>query len=271
MGLNYKQKSKSYKKHTLMHNKFNICKLTIVGFSLAFASCTKDGSTGPAGPAGPTGPAGPSYVGAIDGHVTLFDQYGSRVLTGLQNVTLSLNGTSVPVDSTGYYRKGSVSTGTFYITASNSGYGSTRINSFQFLSDTLNRDVRMSAIPNFSPSAFTVTPQTGADSLAIGFPTDTRVRTCIIFLNKGATAGSTPDKYLLVYTRNIPANSNRPVPLVIPAQDLINAGFSSGQTVYATAYGYVVNDASVYEDLTTGKGVYTAVSIAPMTVTFTAP
>ncbi len=238
---------------------------------MGISSCTKskDGATGPAGP---VGPAGPSYIGAISGHVSLFDQYGSKVLTGLGNVYLAFDGYStVAVDSSGYYIKGSVGTGSYSISASNTGYGATHVNSFQFLADTLNRDVKLSAIPAFAPTSVTATALSGADSLTLIFSADTRARNCIVFLNKGTAAGSTPDKYLLVYTKAIPANSTRPVFINIPAQDLANAGFTTGQTVYVAGYGYVVGDASAYEDLATGKTVYTAVSATPVTTTFTAP
>ena len=252
----------------------NIKKISIyllaAAMSAGFASCTKNGSTGATGATGPAGPAGPAYTGAIDGHVTLYDQYGTKVLSGLSAVTLSVDANTVPVDTTGYYVKGSLPTGTYYMNASATGYGSTHVNSFQFLADTLNRDIKLSAIPNFAPSTLTATPNSIGDSLTITFPPDARGRNCIIFLNKNA-AGNTPDKYLLVYTKAITGNSPRPTTFIIPAQDLTDAGFTAGQTVNVAVYGYVIGDVSSYEDLSTGKIVYTPVSSTAMTATFTAP
>jgi hypothetical protein len=49
------------------------------------------------------------------------------------------------------------------------------------------------------------------------------------------------------------------VVISIPAGDLNNAGLFYGEQVYYAAYSYVVNDASVYEDMATGKNVYNAV------------
>ena len=247
--------------------------LALVCLSIAFVSCTKDGTAGAAGPIGPTGATGPSFVGAIQGHVSLFDQYGSRVLTGLKNVQLVLSGHSVPVDSNGHYILGSLATGAYTISASNAGYGSTYTNNFQFLADTLNRDIKLSAIPNFSPTAFSAYPVAagGSDSLVLTFPTDSRARNCIVFLNSSSTVGSTPSKYLLAYNKAIAANSTKPTTIIIPAQDLANVGIATGATVYAIAYGYVVSDGSAYEDIATGKIVYTAVSSASLTTTFTAP
>ncbi|NDC42822.1 MAG: hypothetical protein EBZ77_14940 [Chitinophagia bacterium] len=248
--------------------------ITALCLVVGLASCQK-GDTGPAGAAGatgPAGPAGPSYVGALVGHVSLFDQYGSRILTGLSSVQLTFNGNiNVTPNATGYYQVNNVATGVYNIAASNTGFGNTKVNNFQFLKDTLNRDVKLSAIPDFAPLTITATATSIGDSIALTFNTDTRARACIVFINTGAAAGSTPDKYLIVFNKAIPANSTRPVGIIVPAQDLANAGIASGTTVNVTAYGYVVNDASAYEDLSTGKIVYTAVSTGSVTTTFTAP
>ena len=251
----------------MQHSKiFGVLSLGILGF---FASCTKTGSTGPAGP---VGPAGPSYTGAISGHVSLYDQYGTKVLTGINSVQVSLDGNAaIAPDATGYYMIGGVSTGSHYMTASNSGYGSTRADNFQFLSDTLNKDIKMAAIPDFSPATIAATVVATGDSVALTFPVDTRARNYILFVNNNSTVGGMPSNYLLAYSRAIAANSTRPVTFVIPTQDLRDAGIASGATVYLAAYGYVTNDVSAYEDYQTGKTVYTAISAASMTTTITAP
>ena len=231
------------------------------------ASCSKEG------PSGATGPAGPSFSGGISGHVSLYDQYGRRVLTGLNTVQLSLNGASaVNPDATGYYSY-AATTGDYNISAIASGYGSTKTNNFQYLADTLNRDIKLSAIPNFVPSSLTVTPTAGAvagDSLVLMFTADTRARSCIVFLNSSATVTSSPANYLLAYTKAVPANATR-VAIVVPAQDLYDAGFVSGSAVYFAAYGAPVGDVSAYEDIGTGRTMYTAVSTTSVTATATTP
>ena len=58
---------------------------------------------------------------------------------------------------------------------------------------------------------------------------------------------------------------------MIPAGDLYDDGLLSGSTFYCAAYGYVTGDVSVYEDLTTGKNVYNAVSANPVTATGVTP
>ena len=246
-----------------MHSK-KFTFIFVLGCIGLLSSCSKKGDTGPAGPAGP---AGPTYTGAISGHVSLFDQYGSKVLNGLTSVQLSLNGAAATnPDATGYYIYGGIATGVYNFSVQCSGYGGTRINNFQYLSDTLNRDIKLSAIPNFSPTAVASYPTAAAngDSLVLTFTADNRIRSCMIFVNNTAAVNNLPANYLIAYTKSIPANATRVV-FVIPLQDLNDIGIASGSTAFYAVYGSAVNDASAYEDLATGKGVYTAVSTTPVT------
>lgn len=250
--------------------KRNIVAAATLAALASLSSCTKKGDTGPAGA---TGPAGPSYTGAISGHVDLYDQYGSKVLTGLSSIQVSLDGGSIQnATATGYYMFGNVTTGSYTLSATNSGYGATQVTNFQFLSDTLNRDLKMSAIPTFSPATFDVYPTAAGtgDSIVMTFSTDTRVRNSIVFINSSSTVNGQPANYLISYTKTIGANVPRAV-IIIPKQDLINAGLTSGSTYYLAAYGYVVSDASAYEDYATGKTVYNAISSTPLTATAVVP
>ena len=247
--------------------KLKLLPVVSIGFSVLMASCAKEG------PTGPTGPAGPAYTGAISGHVSLYDQYGSKVLTGLSTAQLSLNGgTATTPDATGYYIFSNTTTGQYSIGASASGYGSTNANNFQYLSGTLNKDIKMSAIPSFAPTGFTAyqSVASSGDSLVITFDADSRARNCIVFLNNTSTVNNQPVNYLLYYAKGIAANATKAT-IVIPAQDLYDAGFTSGSTVYYAAYGYVLSDASSYEDLATGKAVITPVSTTSSTATATTP
>ena len=253
---------------------------TIIAIAICvglLSSCTKTGSTGPAGATGPTGPTGatgPAYTGAISGHVSLYDQYGSKILTGLSNVAISLNDSAaISPNAAGFYIFPGLVTGQYYINASATGYGATKANNFQLLSDTLNKDIKLSIIPTFSPTGFTEYATIGAvtgDSLVLNFTADTRARECIVFMNSTSTVNSQPANYLLYYAKAINANQTR-VQITVPAQDLYDAGFASGQTVYYVAYGYVVGDASVYEDLNTGRNVFNAVSASSLTVSGVTP
>jgi hypothetical protein len=231
-------------------------KLAIVGLSVILfaASCAKEG------PAGPTGPAGPSYVGNINGHVSLYDQYGSKVLIGLDSVRLAITGATIYVhpDSTGYYNYTYVATGEYYITASDSGYGATNTNNFQFLSGTFNKDIGLSAIPTFSLSV-TTSAGGGYDTVNVNCAADPNIRSVIVFVGSTPLVNNAPASFLLDYVKNIPANATK-VPFYISAQQLYDAGFVSGKPVYFAVYSHSMNDQSAYEDQTTGKTIYNAVN-----------
>ena len=216
-------------------------------------SCAKEG------PTGPTGPAGPSFTGSISGHVSLYDQYGSQVLARINKVRLTLtNDTVIHPDTSGYYIYNSVITGNYSIAVSDSGYGATLLNYFQFVSGALNKDIHMSALPRFSVSSVTAAENTAAQSdvLTITVPADARDRNCIVFVAGNVSVRN--NNYLLDYVVPVPANSTTAT-LTVPAQDLYNVGFVTGSMTYYAAYSYVVNDMSVYEDLSSGKRVYNAV------------
>jgi hypothetical protein len=234
----------------------DIAVITALGIITLFGSCAKEG------PNGPTGPAGPSYIGTISGHVTLFDQYGSRVTTGLSNVSLSLNGntTIVHPDNSGFYSYPSISTGIYTLAASDSAYAST-INSFNYVSGTLNKDMKMSAIPDSFVYSLTTSCDTitALDSLVLTFKHDTRARNCIVFASTSPAVGNTPDSYLWFKVISVSATAPA-VSFVVPRQDLTDVGMVSGARVYYVAYSYVVGDASAYEDFNTGKNVYNAVN-----------
>lgn len=221
------------------------------------ASCSKEG------PNGATGPAGPAYTGTISGHVSLFDKYDSKILSGYKSVKIVLNGATVNPDSTGYYSYINIATGNYSIAASDSAYAATTLNNVQFITGTLNRDIKLSIIPDSFLNSFTSMPASSiaADSLTINVDADSRARNCIVFLSNNSSVSN--GSYLLSYVKSIPANATKVI-AVIPAQDLYNAGFTSGAKVYYAAYSYVINDVSVYEDLSTGKNVYNAVNHIPL-------
>ncbi len=234
--------------------------------TILLASCAKEG------PTGPTGPAGPSYTGSISGHVMLFDKYGSPVIGGYTSAKLTLasatttvsNGGAATPDNSGYYIYSSVKTGSYSITATNSGYGSKIINNVDFVLGNLNQDIQISAIPDSFITGFHA--QSSAvglyDSLNFSYAADPRVRNAILFVNSKASVGNLPANYLLKYVVQIPANTPG-VKFMIPQQDLLNAGLATGAKVYFAAYSYVIDDKSVYEDLATGKSVYNAVYPVP--------
>ena len=230
-------------------------------FVLFAASCTKKGDTGPAGPAGPPGTS--VYKGIVDGHVIVYDQYGSKKTSGLDGVQVTLKGVSTVVtDASGYFVFNNVSTGDYTITASGAGLGGTTVYNVPFLKDSIYTDVKMSQIPAFNLSTFTAYHNTGSqyDSLVMTFPGDARVRNCIVFVNKTSNAGNMPGDYLLTYVKALPANTwSTTVVLRIPVADLNSLNLYFGDKVYYGAASYVVNDASLYEDHSSTQNVYSAV------------
>ncbi len=235
----------------MRNHKLAVAALSIISL---FASCAKEG------PTGPTGPAGPSYVGSISGHVSLFDQYGVKVLTGVDSVRLTISGTTAYInpDNSGYYAYNYIATGEYNITASDSGYGATNTNNFQFLSGTFNKDIGLSAIPSFSLT-LTTGAGGGYDTLNINCTADPNIRSLVVFVGNTPSVSNFPAAFLLSFAKNIPANATK-VPVYISAQELYNAGFESGNEVYYAVYSHSLNDASAYEDQATGKMVYNAVN-----------
>lgn len=226
---------------------------------ITFISCTKKGDTGPAGP------AGPSFKGCISGYVSIYDAAGSKKLTGLQNIVLTLKGgTTINADVNGHYIFTNVSSGTYNITASGPGMAATLVNNIGFVSDTFFKNITLSAVPDFNISSFKAFHNAGSqfDSLIMTVPTDTRSRNVIVFVNNSPVVNNMPGNYLGVFTKAVNASpwpGTATLPLRISASDLNNLNLYYGDKVYYAAYSYVVNDASVYDDPQTGAKVYNAV------------
>ena len=229
------------------------------------SSCAKEGPTGPAGI------AGPGYVGSISGHVMLYDQYGNRILSNIDSARIKLNAnpansvvfagdTLVSPDTYGYYIYSNISTGQYYFTAADTGYGATSINYFNFLSGSLNVDIKLSAMPAFSISSIAAYQDsvTQIDSLIISCAPDPQIRSCVIFVNSSSSVAP-GESYVLSYVKNIPANASQ-ITAIITKQELIDAGFVHDGLIYFTVFSHAFNDQSAYEDLATGKTVYNAVS-----------
>ncbi len=232
--------------------------ILVSGIVLLASSCSKKSKTGPTGP---TGPAGPSFKGVINGHVGVYDQYGINLLSGLENITLTMQGgKTVTADKNGYFIFDSVSTGTYKITAGGTSYATTMVPNVGFIKDTLYQHINLSLKPTFNVESFTAMHNAGStyDSLIITAGADTRARNCIVFVNNKPAVNNQPGNYLISYVKTINPNTGIAV-LRIPAWELNSAGIFFGEPVYFAAYSYVVNDASVYEDPATGKNIYNAV------------
>jgi len=249
----------------------NITTAFMIGVIVLLASCAKEG------PTGPTGNAGPLLTGSIGGHVKLYDQYGSSVSLSadLFKASLFLSPNGITQDSlanNGTYLFNYITTGIYSIQATDSGYATTIKNNIQLVTGALDVDIKMSQVPDSFINSFSCYHNTGSanDSLVLTFAPDTRNRYCIIFASNSPAIGSLPGTYL--YSKVLSISYTAPlVTYAVPAQDLYNVGFASGNTVYYAAYSYVVADASVYEDPATGQMVYNAVNAHPIVDTTLVP
>jgi hypothetical protein len=245
----------------------NHSSIALIMIILAFSASCKKASTGPAGPAGPVGPIGPAGTskGAISGHISLYDQYGTRIFTGLNSVLPGLKGGGAlaGVDSTGYFAFGGLATSTYTILASCPGFGATMAFNIPVVSDTFYKDIKLSQKPAFNISTFTAFHNAGSlfDSLVLGYEADSRPRACIVFVGKNTNVSNQPANYLLYYTKILNTWSTK-VNIQVPATDLNGAGIYYGEQVFYAAYSYVINDASAYEDPATGRNVYNAIGSA---------
>ena len=78
--------------------KFYLTSLFFTASIICINGCKK-GDTGPVGANGATGPTGPTLQGTLEGHITLADQYGTAVFTGLKNISVSIDRKSTRLNS----------------------------------------------------------------------------------------------------------------------------------------------------------------------------
>jgi hypothetical protein len=206
-------------------------------------------------------------TGNIYGYVTLYDQYGAKILTGQSGTTVTSGTTAVTTDSAGKYVFSNMKEGEYNFSFSRPGFGSINSNYFQFVGGgDLDHDVKLSAIPAFYDSVLAISDTAGYLVLSGTLSgTDTRRRTVAVFIGATSGASSDPANYLITYNTltNSNPNSINNFTLKIPNSDLTDAGFVSGATVYVAVYGAAAEFASssASEDLAhTGRLYYTALN-----------
>jgi len=258
-------------------------KISALSIALVVAtSCTK---TGPAGPSGGTGPAGPSLTGNMQGTVFLYDASGAKQLpTGavsLQGAAVVITNNSTGATTTeattgaGSYSFGNLTTGTYSITVSLTGYGSVIAQGVQFVGGgTANRNFSLSVVPTTTVSSAAAVDTSFA---SVGGPTApvenyVKVRGYVPVSSAGSTVivyvsipgmtstSSTPGNFASYYTTTIAPGATS-FKINIPTASLYDLGFVTGNTVYFAAYVVGGNtSASSYVDWTTGQTVFTALS-----------
>jgi hypothetical protein len=251
--------------------------MAIAIIATLFTSCAKDGATGPAGnngangAVGPTGPTGPIATGNLTGFVKKFDQYGNIYATGLSGVNVSTTGgatLSTTTDSTGKYAFSNISTGYYTINVTDTLFGPVQVNNFQFLGGaTVERgNTNISAIPNFVVTSLTFvdTVINGTDSAieingTLG-TTDAYVRSVIIYVGSTISTSSAPANFQTYVNVNSKAGTNT-FKTIIALNTLYDLGYIPTQTVYFAAYGIAADlTSSVYQDVVTGRNIFTAIS-----------
>ena len=253
-----------------------LCLFAIALIALSLSSCKKEGLIGPQGSQGVpgvTGSTGPNLSGNITGFVWLYDQYGTRIFTNLNKVSVSIDNTTISVktDSTGKYTFNSLTTGIYTITSSDSLYGMEKAPQQQFVGGgNINKDFKLSQIP-----IFTLATCVAIDTVPGGVnyvkvrgtvtATDTKSREFVAFVSSSTSVSSAPANYLLIYNATIKANATG-FSVSIPATDLYGAGFTSGSSVYFAVYPAAANfnTSSFWEDYTTGRNYYTAIGSTPI-------
>jgi hypothetical protein len=240
--------------------------VTLVTLLLIMPGCKKETST--------------PVMGNLFGFVTLYDQYGGKINSGLNNTTVNLypsggGSSTAQTDSTGRYTFNNILQGQYTVNFTNPGYGSIVNSALGFLGEgNIDHDIKLSAIPNFTDSTLATPIDTGGYVVLNGTfsGTDIRKRTYVVFVGGTSAVSSAPVNYLTYYTGT--ANNNLTTFTVkIPVTDLNDLGFASGSTVYFAGYGAATSFASQseVEDFTTGRLIFNAISPNPSTISFTLP
>jgi hypothetical protein len=219
--------------------------------------------------------------GNLFGFVTLYDQYGAKVTSGVSPTNVSLVATTnnqtlnTVTDSTGKYTYNNVTEGQYLLSYTNAGYGTILNAPLGFLGGgNIDHDVKLSATPNFYDSILSQPIDTLNTIVLNGTfsGTDTRKRTYVVFVGSSPAVSSAPANYLQYYTGT--ANNNLTTfTEKINISDLNDMGFSSGSTVYFAVYGAATSFASTsdVEDYTTGRLNFTAISSNPATTSIVLP
>ena len=219
------------------------------------------------------------YPASIVGFLTLYDQYGSKQLTNMEGIEVSVEGSSTKVytDSAGRYEINGLTTGNYNIDFNDTSnvYGEDKILALQVVSDTVYRDVKLSQVPSFSLNSCSAvdTSIQSVDYIKVvvnASSSDTYTRSVVVFVGTSSNVTSNPSTYLLLYPKSL-TGGNTSCNVTIPLADLYGAGFTSGSTLYVAAYPAAINysSSSSYEDFNTGRTVYNAIGSTAVTTTIT--
>ena len=255
---------------------FNTTLLSATLIAATLASCTKP-KDGAMGPMGATGPNGPALNGTLEGYVDLFDQYGN-LISNASSVYVTVPG-KTGTDSTsaaGIFTK-ALTTGTYEVDFTKTGYGAMKIPSLNFVgggTQYINAHIQLT-----QPASFSLLSATSGTVIAQGLSavsvtvtpssTDTKARKVICFFSSNNAVSYTPGNYMGAVTINIPANATSGTGNISTAI-AYEGGVSSGSAIYISAYPISVNNnASTYGDIVTGKTIYNNINTASSVTTNT--
>jgi hypothetical protein len=252
-----------------MKRTYQLSLAVLIALTLLTSGCKKD-----------TSATTTVLSGNLYGFVTLTDQYGAKILSGVNATTVTLTSVSnqtltATTDSTGKYAFNNIAQGQYILNYSHPGYGSISNAPLGFLGGgNIDHDVKLSAIPNFYDSVIS-TPVDTLNNIVLNGTfsgTDTHRRTYVVFVGSSPAVSSAPANYLTYYTGT--ANNNLTTfTQKITVSDLNDLGFNSGSSVYFAVYGASTDfaSASEVEDYTTGRLNFAAVSSNPTTTSIVLP
>jgi len=220
------------------------------------------------GTEGPAGPAGPALSGTLTGFVQLIQSDGTSPKNQSSvNVALEGTSTSVLTDSTGKWTIPNLQTGTYTIDYTKTGYGESKTTDRQFIggATSLVGTVVLSQPPNFTVSFDQSKTVTDSNSINFALVTNgvTDLQECKVLIALGYNSdlsAADPAKYMAASTWDFAADKAAHGAIIYKS-DLQVAGFTSGSTISAIAYGLnygFSNFFSSYYDPVTNKTVYTA-------------
>ncbi len=220
------------------------------------------------GPDGPAGPAGPVLTGTLTGYVQLIQSDGTPP-KNQSGVNVALTGTSISTttDSTGKWTISNLQTGTYVIDYTKTGYGESRTTGRQFTGGGVSTagTIVLSQPPNFTVSFDPSKTVTDSNSINFALVTNgvAQLQECKVLIVLGYNSdlsASDPTKYLAASIWDFTADKATHGAIIYKS-DLEVAGFTSGSTINAIAYGLnygFSNFFSSYYDPATNKTVYTA-------------
>ncbi len=244
---------------------FTVC---VVAGILCIGCKGEGGATGPKGPDGPPGPPGPNLTGSIRGFVYLRKEDGSFE-SSRKDVIAQIEGTTIAdtSDNTGSWKLDSVSSGSYTITFSKTGYSTMKYPGTQFVGNG-----EYYLYPTLlQASGFNVTTLTQfrAPTSIVFNGTISSIshdfRLVYIFFSRANTVSSTDYKLLSVVMMN--GDTTRFADTLSRAA-LIAAGFPTGTTFHMAAYGMdfdypALRDLYSYIEPSTGLRSYPGLSSIP--------